>query len=214
MVDTLGRAFLQPLLRDVPRRSLRAEAAGPGARLDADLPADGGGAGVPAARACSRRADGWMTAARPGSLVALLAAARALVPPLAALARRSRSTSTCCARIMIFAHRRDQPQPDPRLRRHGVASATPPTSASAPTRSASWPSTASTTAGCSWRVAIGASALVALAIGAISLRTSGIYFIMITLAFAQMLYYLGDLARRSTAATTACASTCAASSPG
>jgi branched-chain amino acid transport system permease protein len=42
-----------------------------------------------------------------------------------------------------------------------------------------------------WSVAIGASALVALAIGAISVRTSGIYFIMITLAFTQMLYYLG-----------------------
>ena len=40
-------------------------------------------------------------------------------------------------------------------------------------------------------VAIGASALVALAIGAVSIRTSGIYFIMITLAFTQMLYYLG-----------------------
>ena len=42
-----------------------------------------------------------------------------------------------------------------------------------------------------WSVAIGASALVAAAIGAISVRTSGIYFIMITLAFTQMLYYLG-----------------------
>jgi len=42
-----------------------------------------------------------------------------------------------------------------------------------------------------WGVAIGASALVALAIGSISVRTSGIYFIMITLAFTQMLYYLG-----------------------
>jgi branched-chain amino acid transport system permease protein len=42
-----------------------------------------------------------------------------------------------------------------------------------------------------WPLAIGASALVALAIGAISVRTSGIYFIMITLAFTQMLYYLG-----------------------
>ena len=40
-------------------------------------------------------------------------------------------------------------------------------------------------------VAIAASALVALAIGAVSIRTSGIYFIMITLAFTQMLYYLG-----------------------
>jgi branched-chain amino acid transport system permease protein len=41
-----------------------------------------------------------------------------------------------------------------------------------------------------WPVAIVASALFALAIGAISLRTKGVYFIMITLAFAQMLYYV------------------------
>jgi branched-chain amino acid transport system permease protein len=40
-------------------------------------------------------------------------------------------------------------------------------------------------------VAVAASALVAAAIGAVSIRTSGIYFIMITLAFSQMLYYLG-----------------------
>jgi len=42
-----------------------------------------------------------------------------------------------------------------------------------------------------WATAIGSSALVALAIGAVSIRTSGVYFIMITLAFTQMLYYLG-----------------------
>ncbi len=40
-------------------------------------------------------------------------------------------------------------------------------------------------------MAIVASGLVALVIGAICLRTSGIYFIMITLAFTQMLYFLG-----------------------
>ncbi|MBX2829948.1 MAG: branched-chain amino acid ABC transporter permease [Rhodospirillales bacterium] len=40
-----------------------------------------------------------------------------------------------------------------------------------------------------WIVALIASALIALAIGAITLRTSGVYFIMITLAFAQMIYY-------------------------
>lgn len=40
-------------------------------------------------------------------------------------------------------------------------------------------------------MAIIASALVALVIGAICLRTSGIYFIMVTLAFTQMLYFLG-----------------------
>jgi branched-chain amino acid transport system permease protein len=39
--------------------------------------------------------------------------------------------------------------------------------------------------------AIAGSAVVAAAIGAVSIRTSGIYFIMITLAFTQMLYYLG-----------------------
>jgi branched-chain amino acid transport system permease protein len=38
-------------------------------------------------------------------------------------------------------------------------------------------------------VAVALAALVALPIGAISLRTSGVYFIMITLAFAQMIYY-------------------------
>jgi branched-chain amino acid transport system permease protein len=42
-----------------------------------------------------------------------------------------------------------------------------------------------------WTLAIVLSGLVALAIGAVSLRTSGVSFIMITLAFAQMLYYLG-----------------------
>ncbi|MFD2739947.1 branched-chain amino acid ABC transporter permease [Sulfitobacter aestuarii] len=40
-----------------------------------------------------------------------------------------------------------------------------------------------------WLVAIIVSALAALAIGALSLRTSGVYFIMITLAFGQMLFY-------------------------
>ena len=39
-------------------------------------------------------------------------------------------------------------------------------------------------------VAMAASALAAAAIGAVSLRTRGVYFIMITLAFAQMLFYL------------------------
>ncbi len=41
-----------------------------------------------------------------------------------------------------------------------------------------------------WPLAMGVSALFALVIGAISLRTQGVYFIMITLAFAQMLYFL------------------------
>jgi branched-chain amino acid transport system permease protein len=42
-----------------------------------------------------------------------------------------------------------------------------------------------------WPVAVAASALLALVVGAFSLRTRGVYFIMITLAFAQMIYYVG-----------------------
>jgi len=42
----------------------------------------------------------------------------------------------------------------------------------------------------SWPLAFLFGGVVALLIGAISLRTRGVYFIMITLAFAQMLYYL------------------------
>ena len=41
-----------------------------------------------------------------------------------------------------------------------------------------------------WPVAIVVSALYALVVGALSLRTRGVYFIMITLAFAQMIYYV------------------------
>jgi branched-chain amino acid transport system permease protein len=40
-----------------------------------------------------------------------------------------------------------------------------------------------------WGTAMLGAGLAAAAIGAISLRTSGVYFIMITLAFAQMVYY-------------------------
>ena len=40
-----------------------------------------------------------------------------------------------------------------------------------------------------WPSATFASALLAAAVGALSLRTSGVYFIMITLAFGQMVYY-------------------------
>jgi branched-chain amino acid transport system permease protein len=43
-----------------------------------------------------------------------------------------------------------------------------------------------------WPVAILVSALFALAVGSLSLRTRGVYFIMITLAFAQMAYYVAS----------------------
>lgn len=40
-----------------------------------------------------------------------------------------------------------------------------------------------------WGTAIAAAGIVAIPIGALSLRTGGVHFIMITLAFAQMIYY-------------------------
>ncbi len=40
-----------------------------------------------------------------------------------------------------------------------------------------------------WLVAVVASGLAALGIGVMALRTGGLYFIMLTLAFAQMIYY-------------------------
>ena len=43
-----------------------------------------------------------------------------------------------------------------------------------------------------WLIAIVVCGLVALPIGAVSLRTTGVYFIMITLAFAQMIYYFAE----------------------
>jgi branched-chain amino acid transport system permease protein len=41
-----------------------------------------------------------------------------------------------------------------------------------------------------WPLAVAASALFAVTVGVLSLRTRGVYFIMITLAFAQMVYYV------------------------
>ena len=68
----------------------------------------------------------------------------------------------------------------------------PRISASAATRSASCGRKASARAFVQWPAAIAISALFALVIGALSLRTRGVYFIMITLAFAQMIYYVAQ----------------------
>jgi branched-chain amino acid transport system permease protein len=43
-----------------------------------------------------------------------------------------------------------------------------------------------------WPLALAVSGLFALGVGALSLRTRGVYFIMITLAFAQMAYYVAS----------------------
>lgn len=56
----------------------------------------------------------------------------------------------------------------------------------------SWPLTisGSDSALVAWPAAVVVTALLATIIGALSLRTSGMHFIMITLAFAQMLFYV------------------------
>src|SRR4051794_4471108 len=41
-----------------------------------------------------------------------------------------------------------------------------------------------------WPLALAASGLFALGVGALSLRIRGVYFIMVTLAFTQMIYYV------------------------
>ena len=43
-----------------------------------------------------------------------------------------------------------------------------------------------------WPVALAMSAFLSLVIGALCLRTRGVYFIMITLAFAQMVYFISE----------------------
>lgn len=43
-----------------------------------------------------------------------------------------------------------------------------------------------------WPIALLLSGLFALGVGALSLRTRGVYFIMITLAFAQVVYYIAN----------------------
>ncbi len=48
----------------------------------------------------------------------------------------------------------------------------------------------STNAWVAWPVAMLVGAFLALAVGSVALRTRGIYFIMLTLAFAQMIYYI------------------------
>src|SRR6266702_2524679 len=159
---------------------------GPGARLDADLPADGDRARLAAARAVSRaRMNSRTRAIVLASGLALLAA----VPPLAGLLDQPFYLDLV-RRVMIFAIA--ALSLNLILGYGGMISF----------GHAAYLGIGAYAVGVlahygidngflQWALAIGASALVALAIGAVSIRTSGVYFIMITLAFTQMLYYLG-----------------------
>lgn len=48
-----------------------------------------------------------------------------------------------------------------------------------------------TSAWIQWPLGLAVSALAAFVIGSLSLRTKGVFFIMVTLAFAQMIYFIG-----------------------
>ena len=96
----------------------------------------------------------------------------------------------------VHAHRdpgdrRGEPQSDHGLRRHGELRPRRLSRHRRLCRSAFSPTRASRPASCNGRWRSSVSALFALVIGAFSLRTRGVYFIMITLAFAQMIYYVG-----------------------
>ena len=95
MVDTLGRAFLKPMLAHRASRRTAADTAGPALASMLDLPADGGRARRPA-RGAVPRAARLMTNRARASAVARVVPARCW---RGAAARRprstSRSTSTC-----------------------------------------------------------------------------------------------------------------------
>jgi len=156
------------------------ERGGPGACVGARVSADGRGAVLQAARPLSR-ARLACSATRPSRLSSSRSPSRSWSP--------RRTTSRSRARILVYALAATSLNlvlgyggmisfghaafvGNWRLRvehlhRGGIASA--------------W---------IGWPAAVAASALAALVIGAVSLRTRGVYFIMITLAFAQMMFFL------------------------
>src|SRR5438309_1523327 len=156
----------------------------PGARVDPDLPADGGGACRPANRAfcdaMNRRILLWGAAIL--ALVALPPIVLALNQPfyldlvrrimIFAIAAISLNLILGYGGMMSFGHAAYLGIGGYAvgiLAHEGIGSGF-----------------------VQWPVALMVSALFALVIGALSLRTRGVYFIMITLAFAQMAYYVAS----------------------
>ncbi len=97
--------------------------------------------------------------------------------------------AACRSRVMIFADRRDRARSCWSATARWSRSATPPLSGSAPTRSVFWRRTASAKALIALPVALAVAALFAFLTGLVCLRTKGVYFIMITLAFGQMAFF-------------------------
>ena len=164
----------------------------PGARLDRGLRLHGGGAGDPAAGPVP---GARLMAARPAAHASRSPPARssALALPWLLRALGARLLPQPGEPDRRLRDRRDQPQPRPRLRRHGLVR---PRRVRRPRRLRDrrcWSARACSAAALHLAATIARHrASPRSSIGAISLRTRGVYFIMITLAFAQMLFYLAN----------------------
>ena len=190
LIDTVGRAFLPDLLRLV-LSSRGASTVGAGAVVDADLSADGDRAGGAAGRACSRcRANEpcWLT---PRNVVVAASADRC--SRWCRSMPRSTGNSflmTLFTRIVILAMAATSLNLI--LGYGGMVSFGHAVYLGVGGYAVGILAHEGVGSGfVQWPVALAASALFALIVGALSLRTRGVYFIMITLAFAQMVYYFG-----------------------
>ena len=157
----------------------------PVGRQHLDLCRDGGGAAVAAER----------HSGRAGRLMHPLVARASLI---ILLARRRRAAAAGADLLPAVRHARCSRSASWRWRSISW-SASAASSASATARSSGSPamrsrsrrrSTSRPRSGSTLPLAVGVAATAALAIGALSLRTRGIYFIMVTLAFGEMLFYL------------------------
>ncbi len=186
-IDTLGRAFFPDLLRMAlsqgSGRDRRARAL-----VDVDLSADGDRAGGQAGRPVfgERQMTGWLSV-RNLAIVALLLAL-VLLPVYVELGG-SRFLLTLFTRILILAMA--AVSLNLILGYGGMMSFGHAAYLGIGGYAVGMLAHEGVFSGfVQWPVALLASALFALVIGALSLRTRGVYFIMITLAFAQMAYYV------------------------
>ena len=199
LIDTVGRAFLPDLLHRVLSTNAAATL-GPGVVVDVDLHGDGGGTGVSAGRIVpggepmSASFESSLNAAPAtwlsprAAVTVVLLAALALLPLYTTLTGNA-FLLTLFTRVLILAI--GAVSLNLIMGYGGMVSF----------GHAAYLGVGGYAVGIlakegigsgfiQWPVAVAASALYALVVGALSLRTRGVYFIMITLAFAQMIYYV------------------------
>ncbi len=187
LIDTVGRAFLPDLLRlflSYQRRLQR----GTGALLDVDLHVDGRDPGVPAGRSVSgvEQMTAWLTPRN--AFVVGVVVLLALVPVYAA-ATGNYFLMSLFTRIVILAMA--AVSLNLIMGFGGMVSFGHAAYLGIGGYAIGILAKEGINSGfLQWPVALAVSALFALVVGALSLRTRGVYFIMITLAFAQMIYYV------------------------